>query len=188
MLDLFNQTLAHPLLDITMVGLTTVGLAVLPALGIALLFTTNQKRLGIAILAALVAGTAIALMFQFSVMRPRPEMVRLILPTPGFPAYPSGHAAAAFGVATVIGLTIQQWRWKIAALIVATLIALSRVYLGHHYPTDIFGGAVLGVAVGTACYGIIVLPRPDWRWLLWPQIAVVIIISQLLIWGCYRFI
>ena len=183
LLDLFNQTLIHPLLDVTMVGLTTLGLALLPVLGIALLLTASHKRLGAAILAALIAGTAITLAFQFTVMRPRPEMVRLILSTPNFPAYPSGHAAAAFGVATVIGLTVQQWRWRIAALAVATLIAFSRVYLGHHYPTDIFGGAILGMAVGTTCYGLIVLPQPDWRWLLWPQIALVIIISQIAYMG-----
>ena len=183
LLDLFNQTLTHSLLDVTMVGLSTVGLALLPALGLVLLFVPRQKRVGAAILAALIVGTVITLMFQHVVMRPRPEMVRLLLPTPNFPAFPSGHAAAAFGVATVIGLTCQQWRWRLTAATVATLIAFSRVYLGHHYPTDIFGGAVLGIAVGTACYGLIVLPRPDWRWLLWPQVAVVIIISQIAYMG-----
>ncbi len=183
MLNLFNQTLTHPLIDATMVGLTTVGFALLPVLGTTLLFIPRQKRVGLAILTALIVGTAITLLFQFAVMRPRPETVRLILSTPNFPAYPSGHAAAAFGVATVISLSYQQWRWKITAITVATLITFSRVYLGHHFPSDIFGGAVLGVAVGTACYGLIVLPRPDWRWLLWQQVAVVIIISQIAYMG-----
>ena len=183
LLDFFNQTLAHPLLDVTMVGLTTLGLALLPVLGLGLLFAPGQKRIGSAILTALIVGTAVALLFQFTVMRPRPEVVRLILSTPGFPAFPSGHTVVAFGVATVIGLSFQQWRWKIMGATVAALIALSRVYLGHHFPSDVFGGVVLGIAVGTACYGLIVLPQPDWRWLLWPQVALVIIISQVAYMG-----
>ena len=183
LLDLFNQILIHPVVDVTMIGLTTVGLALLPVMGIALLFVPRQKRIGSAILVALIVGTAVTLMFQFTVMRPRPEVVRLIMSAPNFPAYPSGHAAAAFGVATIISLTYQQWRWKVTAVIVATLISFSRIYLGHHFPSDVFAGAVLGLAVGTACYGLIVLPRPDWRWLLWPQVAVIIIISQIAYMG-----
>jgi hypothetical protein len=104
--------------------------------------------------------------------------MRLLLPTPNFPSFPSGHAAAAFALALVLALAYRRWRWW--ALAGAGLIAISRVYLGYHYPSDIFGGAVLGAGVGAASYGLIVAApagQPNWRWLLWPQVSLVMIIS-----------
>jgi hypothetical protein len=102
-----------------------------------------------------------------------------LLPTPNFPSYPSGHASAAFGGAVILGLTYRKSRWWLIALSGATLIAFSRLYLGLHYPSDILGGAILGAAIGAACYGIFGLPRPDWRWLLWPQIALALIVTHI---------
>ncbi|MER2491373.1 phosphatase PAP2 family protein [Catenovulum sediminis] len=57
---------------------------------------------------------------------------------------PSGHTAAAFLMATLIsyfypGFTIFAYTW-------ASLIGLSRVLLGVHFPTDIIAGAILGTA------------------------------------------
>ncbi len=103
----------------------------------------------------------VTLIFQFLALRPRPENVRLLLPAPNFPSYPSGHASAAFATAIVLCLTYRRWRVRALAILGASLIALSRVYLGFHYPSDIIGGAALGVAMGVACCGRIVGPRPD---------------------------
>lgn len=179
LLTFFNQTIAHPLLDWLMMGLTTVGFAFFVASGAVFLLLREQRRTGLAVLAALAVGFILTLLFQYLALRPRPEAVRLLLPTPSFPAYPSGHTVVAFGVASVLGLAYRQVRWWGAALGGASLIALSRVYLGHHYPSDVLGGAILGAAVGAACYGLVGRPRPDWRWLLWPQVAIAIIVTQM---------
>ncbi len=110
-------------------------------------------------------------------------MVRLLLPTPNFPSYPSGHAVAAFSTALVVGLSYRRLRWWGLALIGAGFIAFSRVYLGLHYPSDILGGAILGLGVGAAGYGLIVARRPGqssgWPWLLWPQVALALIVTQM---------
>lgn len=179
LLYFLNQSVAHPLLDIVMVAVTTVGLALLPALGLTLILTKRWCRLGQAIVSSIVLGLLLTFMFQFLALRPRPEAVRLLLPTPAFPSFPSGHAAVAFSVAIVVGLAFGRWWSWVLALGGALLIALSRVYLGHHYPTDILAGAILGAAVGAACYGLFRRPGPDWRWLVWPQIAIVVVISQI---------
>ena len=178
LLTFFNQTLANPALDAVMVTITYLGLALLPAIGVALIIG-KQRRVGLAVLMALLVGEVFTLTFQFLALRPRPADVRLIIPTPNFPSFPSGHAAAAFATATVLVLTYRRWRAWLPALIGASLIALSRVYLGVHYPSDILGGAVVGLGTGAACCGLFATSRPDWRWLLWPQIAVVIIVSEM---------
>jgi VanZ family protein len=164
-----------------MLTLTLGGLGVVIGLGVIFLFG-RQHRIGWAILAALASSLVLTLLFQFTVLRPRPEDVRLIWPTPDFPSYPSGHAAAALAAAIVIALTYRGiWRPGVA-LTGAGLVTLSRVYLGHHYPSDILAGSILGAAVGAACYGLIVEPasrQNRWRWLLWPQIALAAVITHM---------
>ncbi|MBI3244079.1 MAG: VanZ family protein [Chloroflexi bacterium] len=178
LLIFFNQTLANPILDAIMVIITYAGLALLPAIGV-LLIVAKQRRAGLAVLAALLVGEVFTLAFQFLALRPRPVDVRAVIPTPNFPSFPSGHAAAAFAVAAVLMLSYRRWRVWLPTLIGAGLIAFSRVYLGVHYFSDILGGAVVGLGAGAACYGLFALNRPDWRWLLWIQVAVVIVISEM---------
>lgn len=66
-----------------------------------------------------------------------------------------------------------------AALLFAGLIGVSRVYLGHHYPSDVVASAVLGSAMGAASTGILGRSPADWRWLLWPQLALVVIVTHI---------
>jgi undecaprenyl-diphosphatase len=63
-------------------------------------------------------------------------------------SFPSGHAATAFAAATVVAVLRPALRWP--ALGLATIVALSRVYLGVHFLSDVLAGAVLGTAVGLA--------------------------------------
>jgi undecaprenyl-diphosphatase len=88
--------------------------------------------------------------------RPRPPLLPHLVATPGA-SFPSGHAAgtAATYVAVALAFTMSSSvalrRWAIAAaavLIVA--VAASRVLLGVHYPTDVLGGAALGIAFAVA--------------------------------------
>lgn len=189
-LTFFNQTLAHPVLDVLAVLLTIVGYAMLPSLGLALLIGPH-RRLGVAILLAFSVGLVAALTFQGLAMRPRPTDVRVILQIPNLPSYPSGHATAAFSTATILILTFRsKWLWA-ASLTIAILISLSRLYLGHHYPTDILAGAVLGASLGATAYGLLLhtptralsdilgILADGWQWFLWPQFAIVLVISAM---------
>ena len=69
-----------------------------------------------------------------------------IVTLPLGPSFPSGHATQSFAVATCLGLLAP--RLRTGALALATLIALSRVYLGVHFPSDVLAGALLGALVG----------------------------------------
>jgi undecaprenyl-diphosphatase len=59
----------------------------------------------------------------------------------------SGHSAVAFALATVIAPHLLG-RWRLVPFVLATVVALGRVYVGAHLPLDVIGGAALGVAVG----------------------------------------
>ncbi|GAB1396708.1 MAG TPA: phosphatase PAP2 family protein [Saprospiraceae bacterium] len=69
-------------------------------------------------------------------------------------SFPSSHAANHFAIAFFLSLTIfrkyrlMQW----LSFLWAALIALSQVYVGVHYPADIFGGAVLGMLIAMMVY------------------------------------
>ena len=160
-----------------MIGASTVGLALLPGIGAVMLLSNRYRKTGQAVLAATAIALVATVMFQYLALRPRPEAMRQLMAPPGFPSYPSGHAAIAFSAALVLGLSLRGWWWL--SLGGATFVAFSRVYLGHHYPTDIMGGAVLGATVGAACYAILGRSPRAWHWLLWPQIALALIISQM---------
>ena len=75
----------------------------------------------------------------------------------GWDSFPSGHAAAAFAVATVLATKFPRARWPILAAAVA--IAASRILRGSHYLTDVAGGAALGSVMGM----IAVHPWREWR-------------------------
>lgn len=67
-------------------------------------------------------------------------------------SFPSGHATTSFAVATAVAWCVrsreESWiGW--AAVGWASLVALSRVYVGVHFPSDVIAGAGLGIAVGT---------------------------------------
>lgn len=83
---------------------------------------------------------------------PLPASVELpFLPTPGFP---SGHALGAFGVVGYLWRRVKK-KWKIVLLIGGFLVALSRVYLGVHYPIDVVVGGLLGFAIGYLCRRVV---------------------------------
>jgi len=58
-------------------------------------------------------------------------------------SYPSGHAAAAFGAATAVGYAYRRWFWLF--LSPAAAVAVSRIYVGVHFPIDVTVGAAVGV-------------------------------------------
>ncbi|MBA3843573.1 MAG: phosphatase PAP2 family protein [Actinobacteria bacterium] len=61
-------------------------------------------------------------------------------------SFPAGHAATAFAGAVLLSAVAP--RLTPALVVLATLIAFSRIYDGVHYATDVLAGAVLGAAVG----------------------------------------
>jgi undecaprenyl-diphosphatase len=63
-------------------------------------------------------------------------------------SFPSGHSASSFAAATALATFYPGVAPLV--LLLATGVALSRVHLGHHFPSDVTVGALIGVATGTA--------------------------------------
>ncbi len=74
--------------------------------------------------------------------------IRLPIGPRGDPSFPSNHALNNFAIAAFF-FTIWQKKRNVAWLFAAALlISLGRVYEGLHYPSDVLGGAVIGMAMG----------------------------------------
>ena len=122
------------------------------AVTLTLIFIPKTRRLGILCAAALVINTVICnLILKNLVCRIRPYEVidglHLMIGKQNDSSFPSGHSSAGFSVGTVI-LRETPRKIGIPVLLFALLIALSRLYVGVHYPTDVICGMLLGAAVG----------------------------------------
>jgi undecaprenyl-diphosphatase len=142
----------NALLDGIMKALTSYG----PILyGIALLviiFASKSKamrRVGIGGIAAAVIGLAVNFVIHHVYYRARPFVahhVNLLLTHAPDSSFPSDHTVGAFSI------TFALWRFyprlgKLL-LVLAILVGISRVFVGNHYPTDVLGGAVVGILSG----------------------------------------
>jgi membrane-associated phospholipid phosphatase len=95
--------------------------------------------------------------------RPRPKFVHSgewqFTPSwaSGLDSFPSGHTTASFAVATVLARRFPPF--APLCLAVAAFVGLSRVLRGSHFPTDVFGGAVIGILSGALASA----PWKEWR-------------------------
>lgn len=100
---------------------------------------------------------------QNIVARPRPfaEIEALIpmITKPKDFSFPSGHTTASFAVALVM-LRMLPKKFGIPAVVLAALVAFSRLYLGVHYPTDVLAGFVIAL-VGSTLSVWIVRTKPE---------------------------
>ena len=135
----------HPLNDV-FVWLSKLGsdgivwLAV--GLGLALLW---RRVLPLALVVlAVAAADGVAAILKDVVGEKRPHDPGALMAIPSSKSFPSGHTAIAFAAATV--LTALVPRAAPAFFLLALAIGYSRIYVGVHWPLDVAGGAVVGVA------------------------------------------
>jgi undecaprenyl-diphosphatase len=139
-----------PFLDKIMIVITTLGNSgfIWLAAAAILLIPKKTRYIGLFLFLALSIQYLLGDMFlKPLIARPRPftrfPEVSLLIKKPGNFSFPSGHTMSSFTAATVIYCADK--RAGLPALILASLIGFSRLYLFCHYPTDVLSGAVLGI-------------------------------------------
>ena len=131
------------------------GLVFLSLLTLSLLFIKGQPRkLGLEILLGQVLTSAIVQILKRIFLRNRPYWILDNLNTYGIDlsdySFPSGHSAASFSVATIVACNYSNL--ALIVFILAGLVAISRIYLAVHYPTDVLAGIIIGVASSLAVH------------------------------------
>ena len=152
-LDWIQANLRNPVLDLLMPAITTLGNSGLIwiALAAILILIPKYRKVGWAVMAGLVLEVVCCnLVLKLLVARIRPcdvnTAVQLLVSRPDDFSFPSGHTGASF--ATVSALYASKSRLWRPSLILAVLIAFSRLYLYVHYPSDILAGVVIGIMAG----------------------------------------
>ena len=138
-LDWIQQNMRTPWLDWLMPKITFLGEAGLFWILLAILFLLwkPRRRCGMKMLAGLAGGFLLwSVGLKKIIARPRDF------------SFPSGHSVAGFTAAVIIFR--HNRRWGIPALILAALIAFSRLYLYVHFPTDVLAGILIGILTGIA--------------------------------------
>jgi len=160
-----SAALTASAVDITALGSITVITLIVCVFFIALLMTRDYLSVTQLIIAT--GGAAFwTRVFKSWLERPRPPMLSRLVDVSGY-SFPSGHALASATLyitfAIMAARHFKAW-WEhivlfFLALLIIVLVALSRVYLGVHYPSDVLSGVCLGsawaflVAASIALYG-----------------------------------
>ncbi len=154
-----NHTISNPVLDWLMPFLTDLNkhklaLAVVAILWLWLMIRGGKigRTAGILLVLSIIVSdqfSSSVLKNLFSRVRPCHALqgVRLLVDCGSGFSFPSSHAVNNFAGATVLSHYYRKQAWGWFSL--ASLIALSRPYIGVHYPSDIAGGAVIGWACAT---------------------------------------
>lgn len=152
-----TRTLDTIMIELTALGTGTVVIMIV-AVASLFLVLTSHKYSAILLLASTAGGLVLNNVLKIGFHRPRPA---IFLPTVHTisSSFPSGHAmSAAIVYSTVAYLAARlhkrRWaRWLVmsAAFVLIALIAISRLYLGVHYPSDVVAGVVIGLAWAGFC-------------------------------------
>ena len=149
----FIQGLHTPFLDRFMTAVTSLGDKgwFFIVLGIILFCFKRTRKMGAAVLLSLAAGGLIGnVVLKNFVMWDRPcwidESVRLLIQNPKDFSFPSGHTLASFE--TAVSIFLYNRKWGVPVIVLASVIALSRLYLFVHFPTDVLSGMALGIFIG----------------------------------------
>ncbi len=137
----------YPLLDGVGIFFAEIAVFVLTALSLGVV----KNRTHFFIQASIIVGVLLSVHSLLGVLffRERPfesyHVVQLISQPPTMKSFPSDHAGVAFAIATLLFLFHPRWGYYAYGF--ATLIALGRIYVGVHYPSDVLAGAMIGILI-----------------------------------------
>jgi undecaprenyl-diphosphatase len=146
------------LLDLTAIGGSTVlGMVIVFVTGFLVLQT--RYRTALVVVVSAISGELLNAAMKDAFSRPRPTIVphlRVVFST----SFPSGHAMeSAIVYLTLAAILMRASDTRLTkfyilgiAVLLTTLVGISRVYLGVHYPTDVIGGWIVGFMWASICW------------------------------------
>lgn len=146
------QEIHNPILDQIMVFVSALGNAGIfwIAIGVVCLLPKKHRKMGLQILLTMLCTYILGnLVLKNVFARPRPcdidTAIAMLISRPHGHSFPSGHSMN--GMTAAFAMFLNNKKFGIPALILATLIGFSRMYLFVHFPTDVVGGFVVGIIV-----------------------------------------
>lgn len=161
-LDLLHwfQSIHNSVLDLIVPKITMLGDAgwFWIVITLLLLILPFNRKMGLQAAISLILTVIICnVILKPSIMRCRPcwlePEVQLLVKVPHDFSFPSGHSNASFAVATAI--FTRNKKLGIPVLIIAAAIAISRLYVFVHWPTDVICGTIIGICGGIVSYFIV---------------------------------
>ncbi len=135
---------------------TTYGPYVFAGALVILLAFRGHRKAALTGFGAAFLAVAVNYVIGLVYFRARPfseHQVNLLLEHSTSPSFPSNHTAAAFAIAGAL----WAYNRKIGSvgILLALLLGFSRIYVGHHYPTDVLGGIVVGAIAAVVAYKVV---------------------------------
>ena len=152
----FQEVIRNPVMTPILKVITTLGNggAIWIALTILMLVLPKMRKVGFMTSLSLIGTLLVNNVFLKNVVnRTRPyeviEGLTYLVRTPVDSSFPSGQSACSFAVACIMFRRLPR-KYGVPALILAILIAISRLYVGVHYPSDVLFGTISGIAISYA--------------------------------------
>jgi undecaprenyl-diphosphatase len=167
-----NQNLRNWIFDAIMPFLTDLNRKPLALVVVGLLWLlllTKGGRHGRVVALLLIPTIVVSDQFSSSVLKFLVERVRpchelpdvhLLVGCGSGYSFPSSHAVNNFAAALLLAYFLPRWTW--AFFTFAVVVAFSRVYVGVHYPSDVVGGAMIGLCIGGVILGVYRLAEEWW--------------------------
>lgn len=150
------RTFGTPVLDAAVTHTTDLG-SVYSVAGVAtVLAATGRRRLAADVLGVGIVAWNVAQLSKTRVRRQRPfeaDGVRRLIRRPTGSSFPSGHAAVGVAMFTMLADRSRGGMSRRLLQSIGAYVAFSRIYVGVHYPTDVLGGAGMGMALGALWRG-----------------------------------
>lgn len=149
-LFLLMNGLNSPLTDIFWLSFTTLGDGLLICMLLGCFLVINPRITLLGLVVFVLSSIAVNLI-KFAVPSPRPlelmQNVHVAGPVLRWGSFPSGHTAAGFSACLVLIGHAQGYAVRALIITVASLIGLSRIFVGAHFPTDVLWGCICAVTI-----------------------------------------
>ena len=150
------QSFSHPILDDVFQVVTMLGEELFIIVAMALIYWVFNKEMGKYLCYSLCVTLCVNGIIKSLVKAPRPigeEGIRsLRVETADGYSFPSGHTQSSSTFFFSIACWIKKWWLFLIAAVLSLLVALSRLYLGVHWPRDVIAGLLLGIVLSALSY------------------------------------